>query len=112
MTLPSMVNKILNFASSIENIILTLRNNKVEVILSGMQLPLNYGEPYRQKFREMYVRLAKKHSLTLIPFLLEGVALNPDLNLGDGLHPNEKGQEIIAKTVYKYLKPILSKKKA
>jgi len=69
------------------------------VILAGLQVPLNYGEKYRQDFKKIFPELAKKHSLDLIPFLLEGVAGEKDLNLPDGIHPNAKGYERIASNV-------------
>ena len=56
----------------------------------------------------MYVDLAKGHDIESIPFLLEGVAMIPALNLADGIHPNVKGHVIMAKTVISYLKPMLT----
>jgi acyl-CoA thioesterase-1 len=75
----------------------------IDVILAGMKVPTNMGEPYRTQFEEIFPRLSKKYSTPLIPFLLEGVAGKPEYNLPDGIHPNPKGYEIIAKTVLKYL---------
>ncbi len=77
------------------------------VILAGMKLPPNYGKEYREKFEKMFKALAKKYKVDFIPFLLEGVGGNPELNQADGIHPNEKGQEIIAQTVLKKLKGLL-----
>lgn len=91
------------------SIILKLKKTRVTVILSGMQLPVNYGESYRKEFRKMYGTLARKHKIKLFPFLLEGVAMKPGLNQADGVHPNEKGQEKIAHKLYKFLLPILKK---
>jgi hypothetical protein len=54
-------------------------------------------------------QIAEKYKLRLYPFLLDGVALHPELNQADGIHPNEKGQEIIAGKVYRFLKPLLEK---
>lgn len=79
----------------------------IRVVLAGMKIPSNYGADYRTNFEKIYERLAKKYKLTLIPFLLEGVAAEPSLNLPDGIHPNAKGHEIMAKTVLKHLEPIL-----
>ena len=77
------------------------------ILLAGMQIPPNMGPEYSQAFREIFVDLAKEESVQLIPFLLEGVAGDPSLNLPDGIHPSEKGHRIVAETVWDYLKPLL-----
>ena len=87
--------------------ILLAKNHKIKVILAGMKLPLNYGEPYRQQFEAVFTDLVKKHKIGFIPFLLEGVGGEKILNLPDGIHPNEKGHKIIAKTIVKFLKEFL-----
>lgn len=79
----------------------------ITVILAGMKMPTNYGEPYRTNFEEIYPKLAKKYSLKLIPFILDGVGGRPEYNLPDGIHPNPKGHEIMAKNVLKVLEPML-----
>lgn len=79
----------------------------VRIVLAGMKMPTNYGEPYTRTFEEMFVDLADKHDAILIPFLLEGVAGDPLLNLRDGIHPTEEGHRIMADTVWKYLEPVL-----
>lgn len=83
------------------------QKEKVKVILAGMMLPPNYGAKYTKDFQEIYNRLAKKYQLQKIPFLLDGVAGNPKLNLADGIHPNEKGHEIIAGHVFDAIKGLL-----
>lgn len=83
------------------------KSKNIEVILAGMEIPSNYGEKYRQEFRALYPKLAKKYELTLIPFLLKDVATVKELNLTDGIHPNQAGHKIMAKTVIKYLEPML-----
>ena len=64
-----------------------------------MIAPTTHGISYKKKFDNIYPNLAKKYNLNLIPFLLEGVALNPDFNQDDGIHPNEKGTFLISKTL-------------
>ena len=76
---------------------------RLKIILAGMKLPPNYGPQYTRAFERMYVELARRYQLVLIPFLLDGVAGNPDLNLSDGIHPNALGHGIVAETVYRYL---------
>jgi acyl-CoA thioesterase-1 len=92
-----------NLAAVIEK----AQSRGIKVVLAGMKMPTNMGESYRQEFEGIFPRLAKKYSLTLIPFLLEGVAVRPEYNLGDGIHPNPKGHEIMAQTVIKVLGPLL-----
>jgi len=81
--------------------------NKMKVLLLGMKLPINYGEKYRKQFEAMYRDLAKRKSITLMPFMLEGVAAQPDLNLPDQIHPNEKGHVYLADNILKYLEKLL-----
>lgn len=71
----------------------------MKVILAGMKMPTNYGEPYRTNFEKVFTDLARKYKIKLIPFLLEGVGGNPKLNLPDGIHPNAQGYEVVAKNV-------------
>ncbi len=70
-----------------------------EVVLAGMKLPRNYGPEYVRDFDGVYPRLAEELDLPLIPFLLENVAMVPELNNADGIHPNAKGNAIIARQV-------------
>ena len=73
------------------------KDKNIKVILAGMVAPTSYGLEYKSNFDQIYPDLSKQYNLQLIPFLLEGVALKPDLNLSDGMHPNEKGTIIISK---------------
>jgi acyl-CoA thioesterase-1 len=100
----------INLQSTEKNLSETIeiaKSEKIQVILAGMMLPPNYGAQYTKNFQALYNRLAKKYHLKKIPFLLEGVAGNPKLNLADGIHPNEKGHEIIAGHVYAAIKDLL-----
>lgn len=81
---------------------------QIKIVIAGMEVPPNLGESYTSRFRKIYPDLARKNDATLIPFLLEGVAGNPDLNLQDGIHPTAAGHQIVAKTVWKVLKPLLA----
>jgi acyl-CoA thioesterase-1 len=85
------------------------KNPDMVIVLAGMQAPPNMGKDYTEKFRAIFPALAKKNSIALIPFLLEGVAGNPRLNLPDGIHPTAEGHRIIAETVWNTLNPILSR---
>ncbi len=79
----------------------------VAFVIAGMMVPPNMGETYGNEFEIIYRELARKNNAALIPFLLEGVAGIPDLNLPDGIHPNVEGHQIVADNVWKILKPIL-----
>jgi acyl-CoA thioesterase-1 len=79
----------------------------ITVILAGMKMPTNMGSPYRNQFESIFSKLSKKYSLKLIPFLLEGVGGRPEFNLPDGIHPNPKGHEVMARTVLKVLEEVL-----
>ena len=81
---------------------LALANN-ISVLLAGLKLPVNYGNEYRKSFEQIFKEL-EKNKITLIPFLLEGVAGKPEFNLPDLIHPNEEGHKIMAKTLYPYFK--------
>ncbi|MEO7067883.1 MAG: arylesterase [Rhodanobacter sp.] len=79
----------------------------VRVLLVGIELPVNYGPHYRTGLRAIYADLAKSHHLALVPFLLEGVALNPALMQDDGLHPLAQGEPAVLETVWRPLQPLL-----
>jgi acyl-CoA thioesterase-1 len=81
----------------------------VRVVLAGAMLPDNYGPEYRQAFRQVYPRLAKEYRLPFLPFLLEGVALEPGLNQDDGIHPNAAGSRKVADRVWTVLAPELNR---
>lgn len=93
--------KISETEKNLESVIKKAQERNIKVILAGMKMPTNYGEPYRRDFEGLYPKLAKKYKTGLIPFLLEGVAARKELNLPDGIHPNPKGHEIMAGTVMK-----------
>lgn len=78
-----------------------------KIILSGMQIPPNMGQDYTDEFKGIYPEVAAEKNVTLIPFLLEGVAGNPDLNLPDGIHPTEAGHKIVFETIWTTLKDFL-----
>lgn len=73
------------------------------VVLAGMKLPPNYGADYTRGFEKLYSDLARRHKLERLPFLLEGVAGRPELNLEDGIHPNAEGHRAIAALVDRFL---------
>jgi acyl-CoA thioesterase-1 len=80
----------------------------VRVLLVGMKIPPSYGVDYARGFEAIFGRLANRHEVSLMPFLLEGVAAVPDLNLPDGIHPNPEGHRRVATNVTPYLAAILA----
>ena len=80
------------------------KEKQIKVILAGMKIPPNYGEDYRSGFEKIFKDLANTHKVAFLPFLLKDVAGIKALNLPDGIHPNEKGHEIMAQTVFNVLK--------
>ena len=86
------------------------KQSGARVLLAGMKLPPNYGPEYTASFEKIFPALAAQHEVALLPFLLEGVAADPTLNLPDGIHPNERGAEIVARNVFAALLPMLEKK--
>jgi acyl-CoA thioesterase-1 len=93
---------------NLRQIITRLRQAGAKVVLGGMTLPPNYGREYVQAFESVYPRLAKELDAALIPFLLEGVAARPEL-LYDEIHPNARGNQIVAGVVMNVLEPLLTK---
>ena len=83
---------------------------KIKVILVGMEAPPNYGRDFPKEFRKIYPKLADTYKVNFIPFLLEGVAGEPHLNLPDGIHPNAKGYDKIAEHLWNTLKEIIHEK--
>jgi len=82
------------------------RNPNVRVVIAGMQLPSYAGDDYVSAFGKMFAELAVNNRAALVPYLLEGVAGDPTLNLSDGIHPNAAGQKILAENVWRVLEPI------
>ena len=82
------------------------RNPETRVIIAGMQLP-NYSEDaYVFAFGQIYADVAARNNATLIPYFLEGVGGDPNLNQADHVHPNAAGQKILAENVWRVLEPI------
>lgn len=79
------------------------KNNNMDVILAGMQIPPNYGPEYADGFKQVFITLADLHGIVLIPFLLEGVGGRANMNQPDGIHPNREGHQQIAKTVFPFI---------
>lgn len=93
--------------SNLSAIIERARSRGVTVVLAGMEAPPNYGQEYTVAFHRAFQDLAREHRVLFVPFLLDKVAGVPELNQADGIHPNERGAQIIADTLWRVLKPLL-----
>ena len=94
---------------NLDAIILKCRAAGAQVLLAGMIAPQNLGKDYTSRFQSVYPALAKKHDLPLMPFLLEGVLGQGNLNQADGIHPNADGARVVAENVWKSVEPMLIK---
>jgi acyl-CoA thioesterase-1 len=83
---------------------------KASIVIAGMEAPPNLGDRYTEAFRQVFPDLAERNEALRIPFLLEGVAADPELNQADGIHPTAEGQRRIAQTVWQYLEPLLRRR--
>lgn len=81
--------------------------SKARVLLTGIHIPPNYGPDFSKKFHAIYQDLARSQQVALVPFLLEGIALNLELMQADGLHPRVNAQPRILENVWPHLKPLL-----
>ena len=81
--------------ANLDKILAHFKAAGVRTLLIGMRAPGNWGSAYQANFDAIYPRLARKYGVPLYPFFLDGVALDPAFNQGDGLHPNARGVELI-----------------
>ncbi len=95
-----------NLAGIVEKV--RQRTPTIKILLAGMEAPPNFGQEFQALYRSQFFQLSKEKGLDLIPFLLQDVAARADLNISDGIHPNEKGQRIIAQLVWEHLQTLLS----
>ena len=91
-----------NLAAMVER----LRAGGARVLVAGMQLPRNYAG-YAREFERAFPEVARRAGVPLMPFLLEGVALDVRLNQADGIHPNAAGHRVMAERIWPYLVPLL-----
>ncbi len=92
---------------NLAQILAAVRDANARALLVGIELPINYGARYRDGLRAMYLGLAAEFNVPLLPFLLEGVALDPALMQDDGLHPRAAGEPRVLDNVWRVLAPLL-----
>jgi acyl-CoA thioesterase-1 len=97
---------------NLDHMITLAQSRGARVLLVGMLMPPNYGERYTSAFHAAFSALAQSHHLALVPFLMAGVALHPELIQADGLHPNERGQPLLLDNVWPVLQPMLGSTRA
>lgn len=93
--------------ANLGTIILACRAAGAEVLLIGTEIPVNYGPQYRDTLRSMYQGLALEFNVPLVPFLLEGIAMDPSLMQADGLHPTTAAEPKVLEIVWPVLAPLL-----
>jgi acyl-CoA thioesterase-1 len=96
-----------NMKRNLGEIITRAKERDIKVVLTGMEAPPNFGAGYTSEFRQAYQDLAREHDVVFMPFYLEGVAGNPNLNIADGIHPNAEGARIIERSLWRTLEPLL-----
>ena len=94
--------------ANLNQMIQSLQNKGIQVVLVGMKLPPNYGPLYTRGFSNLYSELAREYDIPFIPFFLEGVAARPELNQEDGLHPTVAGYSRVVDNVLPVLLPLLT----
>ena len=94
--------------TNLSKIIDAVLDKDIKLLLTGMKAPNSYGSDYQQSFNDIYPNLAEEFKISLYPFLLEGVALIPELNQSDGKHPNKEGIQIISKNLADTIKSIIN----
>jgi acyl-CoA thioesterase-1 len=92
---------------NLKRIVTASRAAGAAVVLVGIELPINYGPQYRDGLRSLYRDMAQEFNLPLVPFLLDGVALDPELMQDDGLHPRAEGEAKVFANVWPVLEPAL-----
>lgn len=97
---------------NLEAILAKLKERGIEVLIAGITAPQNWGAKYADEFNPMFADLATKYGALLYPFFLDGIALKPELNLSDGLHPTGKGVGIVAERILPSVEALIDRVKA
>jgi acyl-CoA thioesterase I len=96
-----------DLARNLDAIVARAKGSGAAVVLAGMEAPPNTGPDYTRQFRETYPAIAARYQVTFLPFLLDGVAGDPALNQGDGIHPNQEGARRVAALLWRTLEPVI-----
>lgn len=98
--------------TTLDRILERLRARNIEILVAGMLAPKNWGPDYEREFNALFADLAQKHGALLYPFFLDGVALNADLTLEDGLHPTDKGIAVVVDRIMPRVEELIARVKA
>jgi acyl-CoA thioesterase I len=93
--------------ANLEQLVQRTQRAGAKVLLLGMRIPANYGPAYTRAFENVYAELAKQFAVPLVPFFLDGVALDPALMQDDGIHPKAQAQQKLLDNVWPELQPLL-----
>jgi len=93
--------------ANLDTILTKLKARGIPVLLAGMFAPRNFGRDYAERFDRIFPELAAKHGIALYPFFLDGVATDPTLNQGDGIHPNPAGVAVIVEKIVPAIEPLI-----
>src|ERR1039458_6842323 len=94
---------------NLDQVLTTLENAHIKILLAGITLPPNYGHEYIQQFQQVFRQLANKHHSAFVPMIYKDLVHVPGTIQPDGIHPTAKGSEIIARTLLPALMPLLRK---
>ena len=94
---------------SLDEILKTLKDKRIELLVAGMEAPRNWGKDYDDAFRAMYPRLAAKYGALLYPFFLKDVATVRSLNLTDGLHPTPEGVAVVVRNILPEVEKLIAR---
>jgi acyl-CoA thioesterase I len=99
--------------ANIQQIVDRIKSSRPDaaILLVQMEALPNLGEKYTSEFRVMFPELARRNGLTLLPFLLDGVAGRRELNQPDGIHPNMAGERIVAENMWRAVQPVLERRR-
>jgi acyl-CoA thioesterase-1 len=98
---------VVGMKQNLKTIIGKAKERGIEVLLTGMEAPPNYGPAYTSDFRRAFRDLAGEERVAFVAFYLDGVAGNPSLNIADGMHPNPAGARIVEANLWQALRPML-----
>jgi acyl-CoA thioesterase-1 len=101
--------KLASVRGNLEQIVARFQASGARVLIAGMRLPPNYGDPYAADFYRLYREVARARNAPLMPFFLDGVGAIPRLNQPDGIHPTAEGYAIVVDRLWPYLVPLLRK---
>lgn len=95
--------------AALDSILRRLKARGLPVLLAGMQAPRNLGPDYAREFDRIFPELAAAHDVVFYPFFLEGVATNARFTLGDGLHPNQAGVDVIVQGILPQVEQLIAR---